>query len=96
MEFEPQSSEENREQPEDTGSLDMSCGIANLISNWWQTQKLLKYQFITLNIRDEVLNKQFASDELVHVKRRWELCTIIYTVALVLTGLLYLVTDSMD
>ena len=49
-----------------------------------------------MKIRDGVLRKQFASNELVAVKRRWELCTIIYTIAFALALLMYWQRDSPD
>ena len=66
----------------------IDCSLCEKVILWFKEQKLKDVNFITLEIKDEVMRKKFLDNELSHVKRRWEITTIVVIIFVILSILM--------
>ena len=68
--------------------FEFNCSFCEKIKIWFLEWKASEINSITLSIRDPILRSKFAKVELLAVKRRWEIATIVFTVLAIITLLL--------
>lgn len=72
---------EREDTQEDQECAELSCaGCFNRLCIWWMSMKEKPVNPFTLRIRDKELREKFWKIELLQVKKRFELCSIIYIV----------------
>lgn len=65
-------------------NFEIKCSLCEKAKLWYKQWKASEINSISLTIRDRALQNKFINVELLAVKQRWEISTVVFTVVLVI------------